>query len=118
MSKFKAFANVNFNVTEMPENVFDRLDNIVGKRRKCCFVLRVIKTLDGMVNSYPVYRKISLHISALFFNIFFSFSGFLFFLQPYLFNYLNSVPNNFWDLTKLKGIEHDNINATQKLKFA
>ena len=63
LTKLKAFADIKFNVAKMMIAIFDRVENIVGKKRKCwlpaffsfpsmfskalCFM--VIKTWDYVV---------------------------------------------------------------------
>ena len=64
--KLKAFADDKIDVTEKLKFVFGRVENIVGKRRKCWlpafspfptmfskgFFVRVVKSLDCVVKSF------------------------------------------------------------------
>ena len=65
LPKFRAFADGNFTMAQVVQFFPDRVENIVGKRRKCCFPAfssfptmfynsfysRVVKTWDYFVRS-------------------------------------------------------------------
>ena len=64
MTKLKAFADDNLNIAKMTISLFDKVENTVGKRRKCllpachlltvfskAFFIRVVKSRDCVVKN-------------------------------------------------------------------